>query len=42
MKKKIFGIALSALLFALWLPAEAQQAGKVHRIGILDRTTAIQ
>jgi hypothetical protein len=28
MKKKIFGIALGALLFALWLPAEGQQAGK--------------
>ena len=39
MKKKIFGIALGALLFALWLPAEGQQAGKVHRVGILDRTT---
>jgi putative tryptophan/tyrosine transport system substrate-binding protein len=40
MKKKIFCVALGALLFALWLPAEGQQAGKVPRVGILDRTAA--
>jgi putative ABC transport system substrate-binding protein len=32
---KIFVLALSAVLFALCLPAEAQQKGKVPRIGIL-------
>src|SRR5262245_54378737 len=32
---KIFVLALSAMLLALCLPAEAQQKGKVPRIGIL-------
>src|SRR5262249_52132187 len=32
---KISVLALSAVLFALCLPAEAQQKGKVPRIGIL-------
>jgi putative ABC transport system substrate-binding protein len=32
---KIFVLALSAVLFALCLPTEAQQKGKVPRIGIL-------
>jgi putative ABC transport system substrate-binding protein len=36
MKNKVFGLALSAMLFALWLPAEAQQAKKVPRIGYLS------
>src|SRR5437773_5375042 len=40
MRKKIFGLTLSTLLFALCLPAEAQQTGKVPRIGILDPSTA--
>ena len=35
MKKKIFGVALAVILFALCLPVEAQQAKKVHRIGFL-------
>src|SRR5215510_11649882 len=35
MKRKIAGIALSAMLFALCFSAEAQQKGKVPRIGIL-------
>jgi putative tryptophan/tyrosine transport system substrate-binding protein len=36
MKKKIAGLALGILLFALCLPAEAQQpAGRVSRIGFL-------
>src|SRR5262245_56850318 len=35
MRRKIAGMALSAMLFALCLPAEAQQKGKVPRIGIL-------
>ena len=38
--KKLVGLALVALLFALCLPAEAQQAGKILRIGILDASTA--
>ena len=35
MKKKIIGFALSALLFALCCPAEAQQPTKIPRIGFL-------
>jgi putative tryptophan/tyrosine transport system substrate-binding protein len=35
MKTKITGLALGALLFALWLPAEAQQTKKIPRIGFL-------
>jgi ABC-type uncharacterized transport system substrate-binding protein len=40
MRKTIVGFALSAMLFALCLPAEAQQTGKVLRIGFLDPSTA--
>ena len=41
MSKKITGLALSALLFALGLPAQAQQpAGKVPRIGFLSTSSA--
>ena len=40
MKKKIIGLALGALLFALSLSADAQQTGKVFRIGYLDASTA--
>jgi putative tryptophan/tyrosine transport system substrate-binding protein len=40
MKRKITIVALSALLFALCFSAEAQQTGKVARIGFLDGTTA--
>ena len=39
MRKKIFGLALSALLFALCGSVDAQQAGKVFRIGVLDAST---
>jgi len=35
MKKKVIGLALAALLFALSLPAAAQQPTKVPRIGYL-------
>jgi putative ABC transport system substrate-binding protein len=38
--KSLFRIALSALLFALCLSADAQQAGKIPRIGFLDNSTA--
>jgi len=34
MKKKIITLALSALLFALGLSAQAQQPPKVSRIGL--------
>ncbi len=37
MKKKVIGLALGALLFALCFPAEAQQAKSVPRIGYLSR-----
>jgi putative tryptophan/tyrosine transport system substrate-binding protein len=40
MNKKITFLTLCALLFALCLPAEAQQAGKVPRIGFLDSSTS--
>jgi putative ABC transport system substrate-binding protein len=40
MSKKIIGIALSALLFALSFPAEAQQPAKIPRLGFLDTSTA--
>jgi putative ABC transport system substrate-binding protein len=38
MKKKVIGLALGALLFALCFAAEAQQATKVPRIGHLTGT----
>jgi putative tryptophan/tyrosine transport system substrate-binding protein len=38
-KKKVVGVALSALLFALCVPAEAQQPKKVARIGCLSALT---
>jgi putative tryptophan/tyrosine transport system substrate-binding protein len=38
--KSVFCIALSAMLFALCLPADVQQAGKIFRIGFLDSSTA--
>jgi len=40
MKKKITVLTLCAMLFALCLSAEAQQTGKVFRIGYLDPSTA--
>src|SRR5215470_19918454 len=40
MKKEIFTSALCAMLFALSMSAETQQAGKVFRIGYLDNSTA--
>jgi len=43
MRKKVTGFALSclgALLVALCMPADAQQTGKVARIGFLDQSTA--
>jgi putative ABC transport system substrate-binding protein len=36
MQKRIFGLALGTMLFALCLPAEAQPAKKVFRIGLLS------
>jgi putative tryptophan/tyrosine transport system substrate-binding protein len=38
--KKLVGLALVALLFALCSSADAQQPGKILRIGILDASTA--
>ena len=40
MKKKVIGLALGALLFALSVSAQAQQTGKMFRIGFLDTSTA--
>ena len=40
MRRKFFGLALSTLLLALSLPAEAQQTAKVPRIGFLGNSTA--
>ena len=36
MKKQITVLTLCATLFALSFPADAQQAGKIFRIGFLD------
>ena len=38
--KRIFSFALCAMLFALCSSAEAQQTGKIFRIGFLDPSTA--
>src|SRR5436309_2454454 len=35
MMKKITGLALSAMLFALSFPIQAQQSGKIPRVGVL-------
>ena len=36
MNKKIYWLALGAMLFALCMPAEAQQSTKIPRIGYLS------
>jgi ABC-type proline/glycine betaine transport system substrate-binding protein len=36
MKRKITALTLSALFFAVTLHADAQQPGKVHRIGYIS------
>ena len=40
MKRKITVLGVCAMLLALCFPADAQQAGKIFRIGILDSSTA--
>ena len=40
MKKIFICLALGALLLALSFPVQAQQAGKIFRIGFLDTSTA--
>ena len=40
MKKKVIGLVLGALLFAACGSANAQQTGKIPRIGFLDSSTA--
>jgi putative tryptophan/tyrosine transport system substrate-binding protein len=40
MKRKIPGLTLGVLLFALSVSAQAQQTGKIFRIGFLDPSTA--
>jgi putative ABC transport system substrate-binding protein len=40
MKRKITGLTLCAMLFALSVSAQAQQPGKIFRIGFLDQSTA--
>ena len=40
MRRKVFGLALCAMLFALCSSADAQQTGKIFRIGFLDSSTA--
>src|SRR5215510_3981860 len=39
-KANVFGLALFAMLFALCGPVNAQQSGKIFRIGFLDNSTA--
>ena len=41
MKKKVLGFCLFAMLFALCLSAEAQQAKKVPRIGFVTQGSAL-
>ena len=38
--RRIFSCALCAMLFALCVSAQAQQSGKIFRIGFLDPSTA--
>src|SRR6476620_9916269 len=38
--RRIFSCALCAMLFALCVSAQAQQTGKIFRIGFLDNSTA--
>ena len=40
MKRKISILTLCAMLFALWVSVDAQQTGKIFRIGFLDSSTA--
>jgi ABC-type uncharacterized transport system substrate-binding protein len=40
MKKQLLALSFGAMLFALCVSVEAQQTGKVFRIGILDASTA--
>src|SRR5262245_41808850 len=40
MKKHIFVLSLGAMLFALCVSANAQQTGKIFRIGFLDSSNA--
>jgi putative ABC transport system substrate-binding protein len=40
MRKKFFALALCAMLFALCGSADAQQTGKIFRIGYLDNSNA--
>jgi ABC-type uncharacterized transport system substrate-binding protein len=40
MKRKITILAFCAMLFALCSSAQAQQIGKIYRIGVLDNSTA--
>ena len=40
MKIRITALTLCAMLFALCVPVQAQQTGKIFRIGILDSSTA--
>ena len=40
MRKEVIGFALSALLFTLCGSVDAQQTGKIFRIGFLASSTA--
>src|SRR5262247_573789 len=40
MRKKLTALTLGGLLFAVTFPAQAQQTGKIPRIGFLDNSTA--
>lgn len=42
MRRKFFGLTLCALLFALCFPAQAQQTGKVYRIGYLSSGRGVE
>jgi putative tryptophan/tyrosine transport system substrate-binding protein len=40
MMSKITVLTICAMLFAVWLPAEAQQPGKVYRVGFLSGSSS--
>jgi ABC-type uncharacterized transport system substrate-binding protein len=40
MRKRVLGLSLCAMLFALCVSVDAQQTGKIFRIGYLDPSTA--
>jgi aspartate aminotransferase-like enzyme len=40
MRRRVLGLSLCAMLFALCVSVDAQQPGKIFRIGVLNGSTA--